>query len=44
MCSSDWDNIFASYSAMVLGEREAAYSNFIQIVKSKHVDGFVPNW
>jgi hypothetical protein len=39
-----WDNIFASYTAAVLGYREAAYSNLIQIVKAKARDGYVPNW
>eukprot|EP00927_Polykrikos_kofoidii_P024616 TRINITY_DN22354_c0_g1_i1.p1 TRINITY_DN22354_c0_g1~~TRINITY_DN22354_c0_g1_i1.p1 ORF type:complete len:896 (-),score=88.86 TRINITY_DN22354_c0_g1_i1:93-2780(-) len=39
-----WDNIFASYIAGVLGAREAAYSNLIQIVKAKTNQGFVPNW
>ena len=39
-----WDNLFASYTAAVLGYRDAAFSNFIQIVKSKANDGFVPNW
>ena len=39
-----WDNIFASYTAGVLGYKDAAYSNLIQIVKSKHNDGYVPNW
>ena len=39
-----WDNIFASYTAGVLGYKEIAYSNLIQIVKAKSRDGFVPNW
>jgi hypothetical protein len=28
----------------VLGYRDAAYSNLIQIVKAKANEGFVPNW
>ena len=39
-----WDNIFASYTAAVLGYRDAAYSNLIQIVEAKSRDGYVPNW
>jgi hypothetical protein len=38
-----WDNIFASYTAGVLGYRDAAYSNLISIIKAKANDGFVPN-
>jgi hypothetical protein len=39
-----WDNIFASYTAGVLGAKAAAYSNLIAIIKSKTNAGFVPNW
>jgi hypothetical protein len=38
-----WDNIFASYTAGVLGYKEAAYSNLIGIILAKGNDGFVPN-
>ena len=38
-----WDNIFASYTAGVLGYKEAAYSNLIGIIMAKGNDGFVPN-
>jgi hypothetical protein len=38
-----WDNIFASYTAGVLGYKDAAYSNLIGIIKAKSFDGFVPN-
>ena len=40
----DWDNILQSYIAGVLGFRDAAYSSFIQVIKSKTNDGFIPNW
>ena len=40
----EWDNALASFSAGVLGYREAAYSNLIQQVKSKSAGGFLPNW
>ena len=40
----EWDNILASYMGGVLGFREAAYSNLIQLVKSKSSGGFLPNW
>lgn len=39
-----WDNLFSSLIAGVLGHRTYAYSNLIATVKSKHADGFVPNW
>ena len=39
-----WDNIFASFTAGVLGYRDAAYSNLIQIVRAKTNEGYVPNW
>jgi len=41
----DWDNIFASY--MMALDQDAklfAYSNFIQVIKSKTNNGFVPNF
>ena len=38
-----WDNIFASYTAGVLGYKDAAYSNLIGIIMAKSNDGFVPN-
>jgi hypothetical protein len=38
-----WDNIFNSFTAGVLGYRDAAYSNLIGIIKAKSFDGFVPN-
>lgn len=38
-----WDNIFASYTAGVLGYKEAAYSNLIGIIMAKGNDGYVPN-
>jgi len=40
----DWDNVFASYIAGILGFKDAAYSNLIQIIKAKSNDGFIPNW
>ena len=40
----EWDNVLASFTAGVLGFREAAYSNLIGIVKSKSNGGFIPNW
>eukprot|EP01060_Flectonema_neradi_P036810 TRINITY_DN719_c0_g2_i1.p1 TRINITY_DN719_c0_g2~~TRINITY_DN719_c0_g2_i1.p1 ORF type:complete len:809 (+),score=122.46 TRINITY_DN719_c0_g2_i1:62-2428(+) len=39
----DWDNLFASLLGS-LGSKELAYSNFIQTMKSKTADGFVPNF
>eukprot|EP01079_Euglenida_sp_SAG-EU17-18_P002855 gene2855-3450_t len=39
----DWDNIFASY-LLSIDSRDLAYSNYIQVIKSKTVDGFVPNF
>ena len=40
----DWDNILMSLEASVLGARDTATSSLIQVIKSKHNDGFVPNW
>lgn len=40
----DWDNCMASLTAGVLGFKDAAYSNLIQIIKAKSKDGNVPNW
>ncbi|KAG7371466.1 hypothetical protein IV203_020036 [Nitzschia inconspicua] len=39
----DWDNFFASLLAG-LDNRDIAYSNLFQVVKSKTAAGFVPNW
>jgi len=39
----DWDNIFASLLAGLV-DRDLAYSNFIQVIKSKTSAGFVPNF
>ena len=39
----EWDNIFASYM-LSLDAKELAYSNFIQVIKSKTANGFVPNF
>lgn len=38
-----WDNIFASLLAG-LGNKTIAYSNLIQVIKSKTAAGFVPNF
>lgn len=42
-CPSDWDNLFASLLAG-LDNKEVAYSNVFQIIKSKTAAGFIPNW
>lgn len=39
----DWDNIFASY-ILSLDAKDLAYSNFIQVIRSKTAEGFVPNF
>ena len=39
----EWDNIFASYM-LSLDAKELAYSNLIQVIKSKCSEGFVPNF
>ena len=39
----DWDNIFASYMTS-LDSKAIAYSNFIQVIRSKTAKGFVPNY
>jgi putative isomerase len=39
----DWDNIFASLLAGI-GNKTIAYSNLIQVIKSKTAAGFVPNY
>jgi hypothetical protein len=39
----DWDNIFATYMTS-LSSKEIAYSNFIQVIRSKTALGFVPNF
>jgi hypothetical protein len=39
----DWDNIFATYMTS-LSSKEIAYSNFIQVIRSKTAMGFVPNF
>ena len=39
----DWDNLFASLLAG-LDNKEIAYSNLFQVVKSKTAAGFIPNW
>ena len=40
----DWDNIFASYIAAYTAGKGIAYSNLIQVIRSKTADGFVPNF
>ena len=40
---TDWDNIFATYMTS-LSSKEIAYSNFIQVIRSKTAMGFVPNY
>lgn len=37
------DNIFATYMTS-LSSKEIAYSNFIQVIRSKTAMGFVPNY
>ena len=39
----DWDNIFATYMTSLFS-KEIAYSNFIQVIRSKTAKGFVPNY
>merc|ERR1712185_190767 len=39
----DWDNFFASYM-LSLDAKELAYSNLIQVTRSKTGRGFVPNY
>ena len=39
----DWDNIFATYMTS-LSSKALAYSNFIQVIRSKTAMGFVPNY
>ena len=39
----DWDNIFATYMTS-LSSKDIAYSNFIQVIRSKTAMGFVPNF
>jgi hypothetical protein len=39
----DWDNLFASLLA-ALDNKDVAYSNLFQVVKSKTAAGFIPNW
>lgn len=41
----DWDNIFASYmTSLDPRSKEIAYSNFIQVIRSRTAQGFVPNF
>ena len=40
---TEWDNLFASLLAG-LENKEIAYSNLFQVVKSKTPKGFIPNW
>ena len=41
----DWDNIFASFmSSLDPRSKAIAYSNFIQVIRSKTAAGFVPNY
>jgi len=41
----DWDNIFASYmSSYDPTSKDFAYSNFIQVIRSRTAKGFVPNY
>lgn len=41
----DWDNIFASYmTSLDPASKAIAYSNFIQVIRSKTASGFVPNY
>lgn len=42
-CWEDWDNFFASLLSG-LDNRDIAYSNLFQVVKSKTAAGFIPNW
>ena len=44
-CMFDWDNLFASYMlSFQAGSRDLAFSNLIQIVKSRVMAGFVPGY
>jgi len=41
----DWDNIFASYmSSIDARSKNVSYSNFIQVIRSRTAQGFVPNY
>lgn len=43
----DWDNIFASYMTSMdpsPASKVIAYSNFIQVIRSRTAKGFVPNY
>ena len=41
----DWDNFFASYMASLdPRSKNIAYSNFIQVVRSRTARGFIPNY
>ena len=41
----DWDNIFASYmTSLDAAAKPIAYSNFIQVIRSRTARGFVPNY
>ena len=41
----DWDNIFATYMASLdPAAKNMAYSNFIQVIRSRTARGFVPNF
>jgi hypothetical protein len=39
-----WDNLFASVTASIVGGKDAAISNLIQITKATSNRGYVPNW
>ena len=43
LCNNLGDNIFASFM-LSLDYKDYAYSNFIQVIKSKTANGFVPNF
>jgi len=41
----DWDNIFASYmTSLDPASKDIAYSNLVQVVRSRTARGFVPNF
>ena len=42
-CMFDWDNLFAAYMLSV-HSKELAFSNLVQIVKSRTIEGFIPGY
>jgi hypothetical protein len=41
----DWDNLFASYLLSLFeGSKHTAFSNLVQIVKSRVMAGFIPGY